>query len=78
MYPAAYFVTFRVRLSRQGKARSAVNGDTLYKERNAALAAQAHSLRAGRKEAIRGVMPLANGGAIPGEACLAASLFPAR
>ncbi len=43
MYPAAYFVTFRVRLSRQGKARSAVNGDTLYKERNAALAAQTHS-----------------------------------
>jgi len=42
------------------------------------MVAVALSLRAGREAVIRGVMPLAKGWAIPGEACLAANRFPAR
>lgn len=55
-----------------------MNGNTLYKERNDTLAVQARSLRAGRKVAIRHVMPLGKGTTLPGEACLAANPFPAR
>lgn len=50
----------------------------LYKERNAALAAQAHSLRADRKGAIRGVMALGKGTTLPGEPCLAPDPFAVR
>ncbi|MBS1270505.1 MAG: hypothetical protein MAG794_01462 [Gammaproteobacteria bacterium] len=42
-------------LSRQWKARSAVNGPVLYQERNAPMVAQACSLRAARKAVIHGV-----------------------
>jgi hypothetical protein len=41
----------------------------LYQQRNAALAAQARSLRASQEAVIRGVMPLGKGRAIPREAC---------
>ena len=71
-------VTFRERLCRQCKARCAVNGPALYQQRNAAMAAQALSLRASQEAAIRGVMPLGKGWAIPCEACLAANRFLAR
>ena len=50
----------------------------LGKERNAAMAQQARSLRASQEAVIRGVMPLAKGWAIPCEACLAANRFLAR
>jgi len=50
----------------------------LYQERNAAMAAEARSLRASQEAVIRGVMPLAKGWAIPSEACLAANRFLAR
>ena len=50
----------------------------LYKERNAAMAAEARSLRASQEAVIRGVMPLGKGWAIPCEASLAANRFLAR
>ena len=51
----------------QGALRS--EWPALYQQRNAALAAQARSLRASQEAAIRGVMPLGKGWAIPCEAC---------
>ena len=60
----------------QGALRS--EWPALYQQRNAALAAQARSLRASQEAAIRGVMPLGKDLAIPGEASLAANRFLAR
>jgi len=60
----------------QGALRS--EWPALYKERNAAMAAEARSLRASQEAVIRGVMPLGKGWAIPCEACLAANRFLAR
>ena len=60
----------------QGALRS--EWQALYQQRNAAMAAQALSLRASQGAAIRGVMPLGKGRAIPGEACLAANRSLAR
>jgi len=50
----------------------------LSKSHNAELAYWGGSLRASQEGAIRGVMPLAKGWAIPGEAGLAASPFLTR
>jgi len=50
----------------------------LYQERNAAMAAEARSLRASQEAVIRGVMPLGKGWTIPCEASLAAHRFLAR
>ncbi len=60
----------------QGALRS--EWRALYQQRNAAMAAQALSLRASQEAVIRGVMPLGKGWAIPCEACLAANRFLAR
>ena len=77
MYPVANVDPFRARLSRQCKARSAVNGPVLYKERNAAVAAQARSLRAARKRVIRCVVALAKGRPLPASHALRLTLFRA-
>ncbi len=63
-------------LPEQGALRS--EWPALYQQRNAALAAQARSLRASQEAAIRGVMPLGKGWAIPCEPCLAADRFLTR
>ena len=60
----------------QGAIRS--KWPALYKERNAAMAAEARSLRASQEAVIRCVMPLGKGWAIPCEASLAANRFLAR
>ena len=60
----------------QGALRS--EWPALYQQRNTALAAQARSLRASQEAAIRGVMPLGKGWAIPCEPCLAADRFLTR
>ena len=78
VYLVTHSVTFRVRLGRQSKASSAVNGPALDKELNAALAAHARSLRASQEAAIRGVMALDKGWAIACEPCLAADRFLTR
>ncbi|GAB4198641.1 MAG: hypothetical protein Tsb002_33750 [Wenzhouxiangellaceae bacterium] len=78
MYPVTDFVTFRARLSQQGKARPAVNGRALDKGCNAAMLAQAYSRRASRKALIGGVSSLGKDPAIPGETCLAAKRFATR
>jgi hypothetical protein len=78
VYPVTHCVTYRVRLSRQCKARPAVNGGTLYKGRNAAMSVQARSRRASRKAFICGVLSLENGTTIPCEKGLAAKSFPTR
>ena len=78
MYLDTHSVTFRVRPGRQCKARSAVNGPALDKERNTAMAAWARSLRASQEAAIRGVMALDKGRAIACEPCLAPDRFLTR
>jgi hypothetical protein len=50
----------------------------LFKDRNAAMAAKGRSLRASQEAAIRGVMPLAKGMTLSGEASLAANRFLTR
>jgi len=78
VYPVIDSVTFRATPWRQIKARLAGNGPALTKSRNAEPAPWGGSLRASRPAAIRGVMPLAKGWAIPGEAGLAADRWLAR
>ena len=64
VYLATHSVTYRVRLDRQSKASSAVNGPGPLTKLNTALVARARSLRASQEAAICGVMALDKGGAI--------------
>ncbi len=63
-----------------GPAQGAIRGEwqALSKDGNAALAPQAHSLRASQEAVIRCVMPLGKGMAIPCEAGLATNRFLTR
>mgnify|MGYP000140321273 CR=1 FL=1 len=78
MYPATDIDPFRAPPPGQGKARSAVNGAPLGKDRNAAMAGWGRSLRADQGALIRCVTPLGKGMALPGEASLAAKRSLAR
>ena len=78
VYPATDIDTFRASPRGQCKARSAGNGRSLSKDRNAAMASWGRSLRASQAAVIRCVMPLGKGAAIPCEASLAANRCLAR